>query len=303
MKIFVHHDQLYGDKWHERYVEILSTRYGVETELVDFLTVPMEDIVRRVSREDGLVGRFGHVTRDVETLRSNIDALATIFNGRMFPAPHTYLYYDNKARQASLFANRGYPTPATAVVRSVAELEAFLDREGLTLPIIVKAFHGAQSKNVHMLVDLRHATFPCIAQRYCPGNPGDYRIVVIGHRVMGFMRRNRQNDFRASGSGDVVFVEELDRTLVELATWISRENNFESMAYDFVKSGNKWVVLEMSYTYPHWSLLKCDYFYDTRTGKRVSKTGIYPEEFIVEDFLSTHYPQRVLADRRQHIPA
>jgi hypothetical protein len=95
----------------------------------------------------------------------------------------------------------------------------------------------------------------------------------------------------------------LDRTHIELATRISRENNFESMAYDFVKCGNKWVVLEMSYTYPHWSLLKCDFFYDTRTGKRVSKTGVYPEEFIIEDFLATHYPELALADRQHHIPA
>jgi hypothetical protein len=290
MRIFVHHDQLYGDKWHERFVHVLSACYGIETELVDFLTVPVHDIAQRISRDDGFVGRFGHLTKDLAGFRSIADAVATMFGGRVFPAPHTYLYYDNKARQASLFANRGYPTPATAVVGSTEELEAFLRREGLALPIVVKAFHGAQSTNVRMLLDLSDVTFPCIAQRYCPGNAGDYRVVVIGHRVMGFMRRNRQNDFRASGSGDVVYVDELDVELVALATRISRENNFESMAYDFVRCGSKWVVLEMSYTYPHWSLYRCGFYYDTITGRRVAKNGIFPEEFIIDDYLMTHYP-------------
>lgn len=290
MTIFVHQDQLYGDKWHSRYAQVLSERYGVDTRVVDFLSVPLADIAPEVSRNDGLIGRWGHLKPDIEGFGRIYDRAATLFGGRIFPAPHTYLYYDNKFRQASFFLNRGYPTPATAVVESVVELEAFLAREALSLPVVVKDARGAQSSGVRLLLDVSQASFPCVAQRYCPGNTCDYRVVVIGHRVMGFMRRNRKNDFRASGSKDVVHLKELDPGLVSLAHRISMDNSFDSMAYDFVKLGSEWVVLEMSYTYPHWSLRDCEFFYDTRTGEQVSKIGVYPEDFIAEDFMARYYP-------------
>ena len=300
MKIFIHQDSLYGDKWHERYHHLLSQRYGLKTVVVDFLKVPLDEICGLVARGDGLIGRWGHADGDFGTFSTLVDAVWTLFGGRVFPAPHTYLYYNDKARQASLFANRGYPTPATAFVHSISELEAFINREQLDLPIVIKDKRGTQSRNVRLLLRMADATFPCIAQQFCPGNSHDYRVCVIGHRVMGFARLNRKNDFRASGSHNIIHAERLECDIVQLASRISVDNRFESMAYDIIRLGHKCVVLEMSYTYPHWSLRDCQSYYDTRLGCYVSKDGVYPEDFIVEDFISSYYPDLIRRQFREH---
>jgi RimK-like ATP-grasp domain len=291
MRIFVHEDTRYGDRWHHRYIEVLSERYGIETVLVDFLRVPLAEIAPRVQRRDGLIARWGHLSDDLDGIRPIFNNLTSLFGGRIFPSPTSYLYYDDKARQASLFLNRGYPIPPTAVVSSPEELTAFLERESLSLPIVVKDAHGACSTNVRLLPQLADATYPCIAQRFCPGNTCDYRLYVIGHRVMGFIRVNRRDDFRASGSGRIVYVDNLDPALVALAARISSENNFDSMAYDFVRLGPAWVLLEISYTYVDRAVRDCAWYYDIRTGEQIPKIGIYPQDFIVEDFLARHYPE------------
>ena len=43
-------------------------------------------------------------------------------------------------------------------------------------------------------------------QKFLPNNKYDIRIVVIGDRAFGFIRYNRENDFRASGSGKRIMI-------------------------------------------------------------------------------------------------
>jgi biotin carboxylase len=152
MTIFVHDDQMYApDEWHPRYTHVLSERYRLRTRLVNLHLVPASAFAAEVTSRDGLLARWGHVPTDLACVERIADQVTTLFGGRIFPAPQSYLYYDNKARQASLFLNRGYPTPATAVVSSIEELEAFVAREALSLPIVVKASHGAGSSAVRLL--------------------------------------------------------------------------------------------------------------------------------------------------------
>jgi hypothetical protein len=289
MTIFVHDDSLYAPwEWHPRFTYLVSERYGLKSRLVNFLQTPLSELAADVGHGDAVLGHWGHHPTDLARIQPAADRLATLFGGRVFPAPHTYLYYDDKARQASLFLNRGYPTPATAVVGSPAELESFVARESLSFPLVMKQAHGAGSSAVGLLHSPGEARFPCIVQQFCPGNTGDYRINVIGHRVMGFARRNRENDFRASGSGHLIYEDALDPALVALAARISAENGFESMAYDFTRLDGRWVVLEMSYCYVDTAVRDCPFYYDTSTGERVAKPGVYPQDFIVEDFLARH---------------
>jgi hypothetical protein len=46
----------------------------------------------------------------------------------------------------------------------------------------------------------------------------------------------------------------------------------------------------MSYTYVDTAVRDCAYYYDMRTGSAVGKPGVYPEDFILEDYLAKHYP-------------
>jgi hypothetical protein len=72
------------------------------------------------------------------------------------------------------------------------------------------------------------------------------RVTVIGERIFDFVRYNRENDFRASGSGQLVYNHDLiPENALRIAKQISEENHFQSMAYDFLlrRTGN-WCYLK-----------------------------------------------------------
>ena len=86
-------------------------------------------------------------------------------------------------------------------------------------------------------------------QDFIPNNKFDIRVLVIGNRAVAKKRMNRENDFRASGSGRLIFdKEQIDIKTVETAFEINRKLKMQSVAYDFLLSPNgKPVLTEISY--------------------------------------------------------
>ena len=86
-------------------------------------------------------------------------------------------------------------------------------------------------------------------QDYIPNNNFDIRVFVIGNRAVAKKRMNRANDFRASGSGNLIFdKEQIDLEFVKTAFYLNRELKMQSAAFDFLQSQNGTVVLsEISY--------------------------------------------------------
>lgn len=95
-------------------------------------------------------------------------------------------------------------------------------------------------------------------QDFMPNNHYDTRVQITGKRAFAFVRYNRPNDFRASGSNNWdLNHEKIDMRFVAIAFKISNMLNFQSMAYDFIydKDRNP-VIVEMSYCfgdYPEFS--------------------------------------------------
>lgn len=122
-------------------------------------------------------------------------------------------------------------------------------------------------------------------QEFIPGNPHDIRITVIGDRAFGFLRRNREGDFRASGSGLI------DRDpgkvpleAVRIAHAVSLRCGFQSMAYDFLLSERGEALLnEMSYGYVSAAVRECPGCFGRDLSWRPG--SVVPEEAHVEDFL------------------
>jgi hypothetical protein len=80
----------------------------------------------------------------------------------------------------------------------------------------------------------------------------DWRITTLGRDLVSvFTRKNRPDDFRASGSGLWEKVEETDVPVeaCDLALRISNENRFSSMTYDFMLREETWVIGEISYAF------------------------------------------------------
>jgi glycosyltransferase involved in cell wall biosynthesis len=293
-RILLHEDNLYQpDQWWRRFDYLLREVYRIPCQHVDLLAPGVLAQLSEVRAGDGLIGRFGHLPQDLALIRPIYPQLDRLFGGRLFPREISYRFYDDKRAQMELFRRKGYAMPLSAWVASEDELRRFMRGACLDFPLVMKASGGAGSSTVSLVERLERVAYPCLVQEFCRGNEGDLRINVIGHRVMGFHRLNRDDDFRASGSGRLVYSQELDAEAVQMAYRISRENGFDSMAYDFVKRGDRWVVLEMSYCYVDAAVRDCAYYYDMRTGEKVDKRGVYPQDFILEDFLREHYPDRL----------
>lgn len=85
-------------------------------------------------------------------------------------------------------------------------------------------------------------------QEFIPGNTFDIRIIVIGDKAFGIKRMVRKNDFRASGSGLILYEKEnFDDETVRLSFRFAESIKSQCAAFDFVYSGNKIYVVEVSY--------------------------------------------------------
>ena len=92
-------------------------------------------------------------------------------------------------------------------------------------------------------------------QDFVPGMKFDIRVIVIGEKAFSIKRLCRENDFRASGSGRIIYEKEnQDAACVKLAfcaaSAIGGKFGVPSLGFDFVLGDNDQPLLvEMSYGY------------------------------------------------------
>lgn len=88
-------------------------------------------------------------------------------------------------------------------------------------------------------------------QDFIPGNTFDIRVCVVGDKAFGLKRYTRDNDFRASGSGNISYAKgEIDERCVKLAFDIAKKLGTQSVAFDFIFNvDNEPMVVEISYGY------------------------------------------------------
>lgn len=87
-------------------------------------------------------------------------------------------------------------------------------------------------------------------QDYIPDNDYDIRIIVVEDKAFAIKRLVRKNDFRASGSGFILYEKEhFKNETVQLAFDMAKKMKSQCAAFDFVFSEDKTYVLEVSYGY------------------------------------------------------
>lgn len=85
-------------------------------------------------------------------------------------------------------------------------------------------------------------------QEFIPGNDHDIRVVVIGDKAYAIKRMVRENDFRASGGGHILYARELfDESLIKLSFDINEKIKSQCLALDFVFDNGKPLVVEISF--------------------------------------------------------
>jgi len=90
-------------------------------------------------------------------------------------------------------------------------------------------------------------------QEFIEGNQYDIRVVVIGQKAFAIKRLVRPNDFRASGSGRILYEKhEIDERCVMIAFETTEKLKAQVVAYDFVfDKNNRPFIVEINYGYDH----------------------------------------------------
>ena len=101
-------------------------------------------------------------------------------------------------------------------------------------------------------------------QEFIPNNKFDIRVITIGNKAFALKRTVRENDFRASGSGFIIYnKEEIDINCVKIAFETSKKLNAQVVAYDFVfDSVNNPLIVEINYGYAHKAYFDCPGYWD-----------------------------------------
>lgn len=86
-------------------------------------------------------------------------------------------------------------------------------------------------------------------QDFIPNNDSDTRIIVINGKAFGLKRYVRDNDFRASGSGNFAWAKELfDERCVKISFELTKRLGLQVGAFDFVfDENNTPLIVEVSY--------------------------------------------------------
>lgn len=102
-------------------------------------------------------------------------------------------------------------------------------------------------------------------QDFIPNNEFDIRVIVIGdHRAFAIKRNVRNNDFRASGSGNIFYAKsEIDERCVSIAFNMAKKLESQSVGFDFVFDRNIPLIVEMSYGFSVKAYRQCEGYWSS----------------------------------------
>lgn len=245
-------------------------------------------------------------------------AQALLFQGLGIPAPRTWTWFDRKeaedwARGAEYPLVLKLATGAGSTnVRLIPDYNTALIWIDRLFSSYVQSLDGKQFLPLRLGARLRLAvktllrgTPPAMAgnghdlqagyvlfQEFLRDNPYDTRVTVIGNRAFALRRFNRDNDFRASGSGKIDWNPDfIDLGFVRLAFRVAQTIHSQSCAIDGLWRDGQCVVGEISYTYVSQAVYDCPGHWeldgDPETGELRWVDGhMWPEEAQIEDFLN-----------------
>ena len=129
-------------------------------------------------------------------------------------------------------------------------------------------------------------------QDFIPDNKFDTRVTVVGDRAFAYTRNVRPGDFRASGSGDIIYdTQRVDQKCLEIAFDVTRKVGSQSMAFDFVLSeAGQPLILEVSYCFIAEFVHSCAGHWDSKLNW--NQGHLWPQDAILVDLLKNVYPSR-----------
>ena len=177
--------------------------------------------------------------------------------------------------------------------RSVADL--FIYNFKNVVKNIIKYLYP--SKSIYIKYDTTPISNSVIVQTFIDGLSGDFKVLVFGRKFYTMFRKNRNNDFRASGSGKFYEVPEKEQEgLLNFARKITSEIDFPILGMDIGFDGKGYHLLEFQMIHHGSSALqRSKFWYEYHDGKWVRFDGIsdLEEELSrsIYDFINMRVPK------------
>jgi|GEM_PF-5786280 len=186
-----------------------------------------------------------------------------------YPTPRTWVFFDAKAAR-EFAAQASYPLVAKShcgagakgvqLLKSPEEALNLLDRifrKTSILDILLENYYFIPRMAKGNILAVLNSRYRNAWPRYAYFQEflhidRDWRVTTLGKDLVSiFTRKNRPDDFRASGSGiwEQVGEKSIPTEAFDLALSISNHNQFTSMTYDFLKDGDRWLIGELSYAF------------------------------------------------------
>lgn len=124
-------------------------------------------------------------------------------------------------------------------------------------------------------------------QEFVPGNKYDIRIIVIGEKAFAIKRMVRKNDFRASGSGNILYEEDnFPLNSIKLAFEMTQKLQSQCAAYDLVYNDlGMPMVVEISYGFAIPGYDPCVGYWDINL--QFHRGPFVPQEWMVDVLLNS----------------
>lgn len=123
-------------------------------------------------------------------------------------------------------------------------------------------------------------------QKYMPNNSYDTRIIIINNKAVAIRRNNRNNDFRASGSGKVEYDHLLfDIKMIQIAFDVVKKISSQSLAFDFVyDEEHQPKIVEICFAFSMKAYDRCDGYWDIKLNYHPEKINL--QEEMIKSFLN-----------------
>jgi glutathione synthase/RimK-type ligase-like ATP-grasp enzyme len=123
-------------------------------------------------------------------------------------------------------------------------------------------------------------------QDFQPNNAHDTRVIVIDDKAFAIKRMNREGDFRASGSGLILYPDDsnFDKRLLTISFDVKNKIKAQSIAFDFIyDEDDKPLIVEISYGFAIKGYEDCKGYWDKQLiwHQRYFK----PQDFMVQSII------------------
>lgn len=122
-------------------------------------------------------------------------------------------------------------------------------------------------------------------QEFIPKNTSDTRVIVIDDKAFAIKRKVRENDFRASGSGEIDYnFQNIDEKCLKIAFEVHKKLESQCTAFDFIFDKNQNpLIVEISYGFSVDAYDNCIGYWDNNLNWH--RENFNPQEWIINDIL------------------